>query len=203
MILVIFCMSWQANANDGEENSASNKDIFTYKNDIKRIEKYLNDIKTLVAPFTQVSSDDGNADGTFYLSRPGKLRWEYNPPTPILIIAKGSLLTYYDSELNQVSHISLDDGLSVFLTRENISFTSNDITIKKFVKENGRIKVTIVQKHKEEEGALTLRFSEEKIGLLGLKIEDAIGKVTTIDFITTVYDKPISKKLFSLPKIKK
>jgi outer membrane lipoprotein-sorting protein len=191
------------NKSPASNNNVSQQDISTYETDIERIEKYLNSIETLVAPFTQTSEEDGNADGTFYLSRPGKLRWEYNPPTPILIIAKGSLLTYYDSELNQVSHISLDDSLSGFLTRENINFDSKDIKVTKFSKENGIIRVTIKQKHKEEDGELTLKFSDKSMSLLGLSITDAIGKTTIIDFITLVYNKPISKKLFSLPKIKK
>ncbi|MDA0781554.1 MAG: outer membrane lipoprotein carrier protein LolA [Rickettsiales bacterium] len=202
-VLTLLLVSGRVSAEENHSQAVSPQDLATYQNDIERIENYLNAIKTLVAPFTQTSSDDGNADGTFYLSRPGKLRWEYNPPTPILIIAKGSLLTYYDSELNQISHISLDDGLSGFLTRENISFGSNDISILKFTKENGKIEITISQKQKEEEGNLTLRFSDETAKLLGMTVTDAIGKTTTIDFITLVYDKPISTKLFSLPKVKK
>jgi outer membrane lipoprotein-sorting protein len=179
------------------------KDLSIYKNDLVKIENYLNSIKTAVAPFTQISDEDGKAEGTFYLSRPGKLRWEYNPPTPILIIAKGSLLSYYDSELNQVSHISLDENLSGFLTRENISFNSKDITILDFVKENGNIAITISQTDKQDEGKLTLKFSENNITLLGMSITDAIGKNTDIAFDTIIYDKPLDKKLFILPRVKK
>lgn len=179
------------------------KDFSIYKDDLLKIENYLNSIKTAVAPFTQTSSEDGQSEGTFYLSRPGKLRWEYNPPTPILIIAKGSLLSYYDSELNQVSHISLDENLSGFLTRENISFNSKDIAILNFVKENGKVEITIAQANKEDEGQLTLKFSENDTTLLGMSVTDAIGKSTDIAFNTIVYDKTLDKKLFVLPRVKK
>lgn len=179
------------------------KDFSIYKDDLLKIENYLNSIKTAVAPFTQTSSEDGQSEGTFYLSRPGKLRWEYNPPTPILIIAKGSLLSYYDSELNQVSHISLDENLSGFLTRENISFNSEDIAILNFVKENGKVEITIAQANKEDEGQLTLKFSENDTTLLGMSVADAIGKSTDITFNTIVYDKTLDKKLFVLPRVKK
>lgn len=179
------------------------KDFSIYKDDLLKIENYLNSIKTAVAPFTQTSSEDGQSEGTFYLSRPGKLRWEYNPPTPILIIAKGSLLSYYDSELNQVSHISLDENLSGFLTRENISFNSEDIAILNFVKENGKVEITIAQANKEDEGQLTLKFSENDTTLLGMSVADAIGKSTDITFNTIVYDKTLDKKLFVLPRVQK
>jgi len=204
IVIISSCFaSIEAKAQEAATAPINAETIAKYKQDLSRIEQYLNSIKSIAAPFTQESSDGEQASGTFYLSRPGKLRWEYDPPTPILIIAKGSILTYYDSELNQVSHIGLDDSLSGFLTRENINFKSTDIKILNFVKENNRIDVTITQKGKEEEGQLTLTFSDNKIGLLGMSIVDAIGKTTDISFITIVYDKPLGKKLFTLPKVKK
>lgn len=207
-ILTILIVSYSFIASEAKSQNVTSSEINTqnleqYNDDLARIEKYLNSIKTIAAPFTQESSDGEQASGTFYLSRPGKLRWEYDPPTPILIIAKGSILTYYDSELNQVSHIGLDDSLSGFLTRKDINFKSTDIKILNFEKSNNRINVTISQKGKEEEGQLTLTFSDNKISLQGMSIEDAIGKTTDISFITIVYDKPLGKKLFTLPKVKK
>lgn len=176
------------------------EEVSTYRNDMQRIEDYLNRINTLVSNFTQVDTDGVRSDGTFYLSRPGKLRWEYFPPSPVLIIAKGSLLTYYDKELDQVSYISLDESLSGFLTRQHISFASDDIKILRFEKENNRISVTIAQKKSEEEGELTLTFREDVIELLGMSVLDAIGKRTDITFTTVVYDKPLEDKLFVLTK---
>jgi outer membrane lipoprotein-sorting protein len=177
--------------------------IEIYKNDISRIEQYLNGIKTFVSPFSQEDSAGKKSDGTFYLSRPGKLRWEYSPPTPILIIAKGSLLTYYDSELDEVSHVGLEDSLSGFLTRDVISFSDEDIEILKFTKEKGDMNVTIAQKGKEEEGALTLTFDANKVELKQMTIVDSIGKETRVWFDSPVYDKPLDKALFTLPKVKR
>jgi outer membrane lipoprotein-sorting protein len=179
------------------------EEITIYKNDIKRIEDYLNHITTMIAVFRQEDSEGKKSDGTFYLSRPGKLRWQYNPPTPILIIAKGSLLTYYDSELDQVSHVGLEDSLSGFLTRQVISFEDDDIEIVSFKKAKGEISITISQKAKEGEGQLTLAFEAQKPELTRMEIVDAIGKTTTVYFDTIVYDKPLDKDLFVLTKIRK
>src|SRR4029079_11503560 len=56
--------------------------------EVARIEQYLNSIRTMRSRFVQVGSD-GTARGTFYLSRPGKLRLEYESPVTILLIANG------------------------------------------------------------------------------------------------------------------
>src|SRR3972149_6806408 len=74
--------------------------------DLARIEKYLNNMRTMSAHFFQ-STSGGGAEGTLYLARPGRLRVEYSPPTPVLIVSDGNQVHYYDFELNQVSTIGL------------------------------------------------------------------------------------------------
>lgn len=50
---------------------------------VGRVERYLGDLQALAAPFIQVSSAGKMARGRLYLWRPGRLRFEYDPPTPI------------------------------------------------------------------------------------------------------------------------
>ncbi len=188
--------SFSANAQTAEE-------LEIYKGDIARIEKYLNSFQTFVSVFNQKDSQGEVTSGTFYLSRPGKLRWEYAPPTPILIIAKGSLMTYYDKELDQVSHVSLDDNLSGFLTHQNISFSDENIDVRRFDKTDKNISVTIAKREAPDEGELTLVFGNKNVELKQMIILDAIGKETIVSFETVVYDKPLDKKLFILPKFRK
>src|SRR5581483_11319994 len=58
--------------------------------DMQRIEQYLNGIHTLSGRFQQFSQDGGTAGGAVYVSRPGRMRFEYDKPTPILIVADGT-----------------------------------------------------------------------------------------------------------------
>ncbi len=187
------------------ENSVipTKEQISSSQQDIKNIEEYLNQITTFVANFKQVDSEDQVATGTFYLSRPGRLRWDYNSPTPILIIAKGSLLSYYDKELQQISHVGIDDSLSVFLTKKVISFSDDTIEITKFEKKDSTISVTIAQKGKPENGKLTLIFKADKIELNKMIMLDAVGKTTTVSFEGQTYDKPLEKELFAMPHVDK
>lgn len=202
LILTALIILFSSGAAEAEENTPSQEEIAIYQNDIAAIEHYLNKITTLVSSFTQIDSESNVSQGTFYLSRPGKLRWEYYPPSPILIIAKGSLLTYYDSQLDQLSHIPLEDNLSGFLTRKVISFSDENIAIISYVKDEKEISITIAQKEKEDEGQLTLTFNSNSFELTKMMVLDAIGKETKVSFDTIVYDKPLDKELFSLPKIR-
>ncbi len=90
------------------------------KKDLKRIEIYLNNMKTLRAGFLQVSSNGSLATGKLFLSRPGKMRFEYDPPAPILMIADGVFLIYIDKELEQVTHLWLDNTLVGFLVKDTL-----------------------------------------------------------------------------------
>ncbi|MBY0431339.1 MAG: outer membrane lipoprotein carrier protein LolA, partial [Rhodospirillales bacterium] len=76
--------------------------------DVQRVEDYLNGITTLQARFLQASPNGATAEGTAYISRPGKMRLAYDPPSPILVVADGRMLVYYDSELKETSYAPLD-----------------------------------------------------------------------------------------------
>ncbi len=54
--------------------------------DIGRVETYLNGLKSLKAHFLQVAPDGGLSEGTAWLERPGHMRFQYNPPSPFLLL---------------------------------------------------------------------------------------------------------------------
>jgi outer membrane lipoprotein-sorting protein len=64
-----------------------------------RISNYLSSLQTLVGNFVQVGPDGTKTRGDFYIQKPGKVRFEYDPPTPIDIIADGSSLVVRDRNL--------------------------------------------------------------------------------------------------------
>jgi outer membrane lipoprotein-sorting protein len=66
---------------------------------LDRISLYLSSVQTMVGNFVQIGPDGGRTQGTFYIQKPGKVRFEYNPPTPIDIIADGSSVVVRDRNL--------------------------------------------------------------------------------------------------------
>ena len=83
---------------------------------LARVEAYLGSLKTLAAEFAQVVRNrDGDiverASGTLSLSRPNRFRWDYREPYQQTIVADGSRLWLYDSDLEQVTVRTLESGL--------------------------------------------------------------------------------------------
>jgi outer membrane lipoprotein-sorting protein len=66
---------------------------------LDRISLYLSSVQTMVGKFVQIGPDGGRTEGTFYIQKPGKVRFDYNPPTPIDIIADGSSVVVRDRNL--------------------------------------------------------------------------------------------------------
>ncbi len=148
--------------------------------DIARVEAYLSGLSTLTADFSQTDANGGLAAGKFFLKRPGKMRWQYAPPTPVLIVCDGSVLTYYDSELDQISYVGIDDTLAGFLARSHIALNSESTKMTEFSSKNGVIRATVIQTKKPDEGRLTLEFSDKPLQLRQLIVTDATGNATRI-----------------------
>jgi outer membrane lipoprotein-sorting protein len=62
---------------------------------------YLNTITTAEATFTQVNSDDTISTGKIFIQRPGRMRFEYDPPDASLVLASGGMVAIFDAKSNQ------------------------------------------------------------------------------------------------------
>ena len=76
---------------------------------LRKIEAYLNNIKSLEATFIQMASNGATAEGRLFIKKPNKIRMEYADPVNVLIVGDGNFIVYNDTELDQVTHIDYDD----------------------------------------------------------------------------------------------
>src|SRR5215216_6091811 len=67
---------------------------------VQRINAYLTSVHTLIGDFVQVGPDGSRTDGKFYLQKPGRVRFEYNPPSPLELVADGSSVAVRDRRLS-------------------------------------------------------------------------------------------------------
>lgn len=165
------------------------------KAEVERVEKYLTGLTTIEADFVQIAPDGGMASGKFYLSRPGRMRWQYDPPTPILMIADGKFLVFYDYELDQTSYIPLQETLAGFLARETIVF-GGDVVITDIKRGPGSLRLSMVQQKKPKDGQLTLEFATTPLQLRNMKVVDSVGQETTVSLNNARYGTPLGKELF-------
>jgi outer membrane lipoprotein-sorting protein len=165
------------------------------RSDVARIETYLNNIRTLSARFMQVSDTGGTAEGKFFLSRPGKLRLEYDPPVPILMVANSGFLIHYDKQLKAVTHLPIDSTPAGLLVREHITL-SGDVMVSAVERGAGSLRVTLVQSKDPNAGRITLAFSERPFALSNWQVVDAQGNVTRVALIEPRVGVPLDPSLF-------
>jgi outer membrane lipoprotein-sorting protein len=169
--------------------------------DLNRVTQYLNSIKTMSARFQQFSNNGGTATGVLYLSRPGHMRFEYDAPTPILLVADGMFVIYYDKSLNQTSYLPIGSTPAWFLLRDNI--TLNDVTVTKFERGPGSLRVSMVVTKEPDNGTVTLTFSDKPLALKQWAVTDPTGKTTTVVLVDPRIGGPIDPNLFVFKEPKK
>ncbi len=116
---------------------------------IKKVQDYLNGIRTLRANFSQDNPNGTKASGKMYLKRLGKesfgkLRLDYAPPALIKIVANGEILRHEDGDTKEVSEYSIDSTPASFLLRHKIDFF-NDLEVKKMETKGEKIYLTVVR----------------------------------------------------------
>ena len=163
--------------------------------DLARAEAYLNDMKTITGKFVQVAPDGSLSEGRMWLSRPGRLRFEYAPPSPILVVADGIFVVYQDMELGQIDRVPLGaTPLSVLLS-ETVKL-SDDVTVRTIRRGPGTLRITLFATKRPEDGEIVLVFADQPLQLRQWQVVDARGGTTTITLSQLEFNQPLVNRLF-------
>ena len=146
---------------------------------VKQINAYLNEIKTLRADFLQVATNGEIASGKLYMSRPGKIRFEYTPPSPILIISDGTFLIYIDKHLEGMTHFFLSNSPISFLVKKSVNIT-DDTEIISFSQKANIIRIKLAKLNQIDKGTITLNFTNQPFNLRKWVVADPQGVETTV-----------------------
>lgn len=166
------------------------------KADVARIERYLNELTTLDAKFVQFSGQ-GLAEGRVVLSRPGKMRIEYQDPVPILMVASGFLLMYHDRELIQTTYLPVSETPAGILLKDQIVL-SGDVTITNFERGPASIRLTLVETDAPDAGSVTLAFEDTPLRLIKWQVQDAQGNEVDVALLEPRFGAEVDNELFSL-----
>ena len=147
-------------------NSFSNEEIF-------KAEKWLNNITSMTADFIQVSSDGGSAEGKIFIKKNHGFRFEYSPPSPLLIVGRGNWVIVQDLIENTSNNYPLyQTPFSRFLS-DNVSLSPEGFQTLSRTK-NGILEIKVVS-NEENGGFLQLDFSTNPFQLRRWIIIDQIG----------------------------
>ncbi|MCL4709893.1 MAG: outer membrane lipoprotein carrier protein LolA [Pseudorhodoplanes sp.] len=156
----------------------------------ERISAYLSGIRTLVGEFVQVGPDGSKTQGQFYLQKPGRVRFEYDDPSPIQLIADGSSVVVRDRKLATQDLYPLSQTPLRFLLADRIDLLKDTTTTGIF---SDDVFSTVVIEEKQVVGGthrLMLMFSAQDLTLKQWTITDPQGFDTTV----AVYNLDPNKK---------
>lgn len=168
--------------------------------DIDRVERYLNRIDSMRARFIQVASDGSYIEGDVYLDRPGRLRFEYDPPHPALLVSNGQTLLYYDRQLEEATYLPLSQTPVWFLVRPEIRL-KDPIRVTEIKRREGVLFMTLEDREAQEDAEVTLEFLEDPLTLSRWQIADGQGNLTQIALVRPEFGVAIDPALFDYGEI--
>jgi len=172
------------------------------RKDLGRVAAYLDGIKSMSSRFQQVAQGGGLSFGKIYLRRPGLLRVEYEPPVPVLLVSDGTWVDYYDSELDQLTQIPLDQTPIWFLVQQTIAFSSK-IAVTSIERSPGAIRLSLYQTANPDAGSASLTFADDPLALKQWIIRDSRGTEVSIALQDAVFGVDLPNDLFATPQTRK
>ena len=147
--------------------------------DLLRVSNYLNGIGSLQGGFVQVGPDGDLSEGTFYLRRPGRIRFEYEPPNTTLIVADGFWVGVYDTVDNSLDRFPLSETPLDLLLRDRVNLRSEG-AIRSIERSEGQLRVTAVDPDAADQGSITMVFTDNPLELNQWIVVDGQGLATTV-----------------------
>jgi outer membrane lipoprotein-sorting protein len=147
--------------------------------DLQQVQTYLNSIHTLRAHFLQVAPDGAMSQGTVWMERPGRMRFEYDPPAPFLLVAGGGVLSFEDRSIKQVSQAPLSFTPLGILLADHVTL-SGPVTVVGMQRLPAQLEVTLDRTSSPRDGSLTLLFTENPMVLRQWTVRDAQDRITRV-----------------------
>ena len=165
------------------------------KADLARVETYFDSIRTVSGHFLQSADGDVYAQGSFYIERPGKMRIQYDPPTPYFLVASGSTLSIYDAKLKKASYVPVDATPAYYLFKDRVGF-GDAIAVTKIERGEASLRVTVHEKEHPGDGHIVLIFSDRPLELKKWAMFDSKGQETDIALVNVQFNNEIDPNLF-------
>jgi outer membrane lipoprotein-sorting protein len=165
--------------------------------DLARIDASMNATHSFQGDFMQVAPNGAVTRGQIWLQRPGKVRFEYADPSPLLIVSDGVTLVQNDRQLETFDRVPLSATPLNYFLKVNINL-AEDTEVTALQKLPGQWIVTARDGSGQQEGAITLVFDSETLALQTWIIADDFGGATRVQLSNLQYNGRIDPRKFIL-----
>jgi len=166
---------------------------------LSAISRYFNGLDTAQGQFTQINADGSIATGQIYLRRPGRIRFEYDPPNDALVIAGGGRVAIFDAKSNQPpEQYPLNrTPLSLILARR-VDLSRADMVVA-HRSDGTRTAVVAQDPENPDHGTIELIFTGPPVELRQWVITGGDGSRTTVILGDMTFGVELSTFLFNIP----
>ena len=164
---------------------------------VDRAAAYLEGLTEAKGRFVQTDARGAMTQGSLYLKRPGKARFEYDKPSGLLVVSDGGNVSIADSRLKTFDAYPLmATPLSIFLARQ--IRLDRGINVTRVARLTDGFSITARDAKKQAEGQITLTFSDSPLALVGWTVTDAQGSSTRIRLTSLTKTSGLASSLFVL-----
>ena len=163
--------------------------------DLARIETYLDSLRSMKAQFLQVAPNGAITHGVAWLERPGRMRFQYDPPSPLLLVAGHGLVVFYDASVNQTSNFPISSTPLGILLADHVKL-GGDVTVTGMQRLPGQLQVSLMRTASPGDGTLTLIFADNPLMLRQWTVLDAQRQETRVTLYNVELGGSFDPKLF-------
>lgn len=166
---------------------------------LTRASAALNAQRSLSGRFRQVAPDGTATTGRFYLQRPGRVRFEYDAPSRLLIVSDGSIVAIHDRALRSLDRAPLRQTPLYFVLKNNINL-ERDARVTRVLRQGETLFVSVRDRTGEADGEITLRLEGPDLQLRSWDVVDATGSRTRVALTSIESGATIDPRLFRTPR---
>lgn len=163
---------------------------------LRPIENWINRLETMQARFIQLGDDGSEQTGQFMVRRPGRMRFAYDPPSSVMMLANGTFFIFVDKSVRQVNHLFLSSTPIWFLLREKMEFGDEDYVIEQVETGEGLIRARFYKKDEREMGLVEAVFTTSPIELRQWRVFEASGRTSQVTLFDIEYGLDLDLELF-------
>lgn len=164
---------------------------------VDRAVAYLEGLTEAKGRFVQTDARGSTSQGALYLKRPGKARFDYDPPAGLLVVSDGGRVSIANSKLKTFdSYPLMATPLSLFLARQ--IRLDRGVMVTRVTRLSDGFSITAKDAKKQTEGQITLSFTDSPLRLAGWTVTDAQGQSTRIRVTSLEKTSGLASSLFVL-----
>ena len=165
--------------------------------DLDRVSAYLNAIHTMRGSFVQIGPEGQVDQGKFYILKPGKMRFDYDPPNPTLVISDGLSIAVYNTKLNTANRYPLASTPLDLLLSDDLDLKRSSAIVS-VEHQTGELIVNARSTDQRTTGNITIVFTSPNLELRQWTIIDAQGLPTTVSLRDVQQNIPLPAASFQI-----